>query len=162
MKTFVRCTLLVALVAPTGLLRAESPSSATARAKAIAPFIDEQTVAVVHVDLTRIEIDPILDKLVELVPAAQQDIETRRGVDKRALAGFLEAGATEFYPVFSLPDLPEHGPFLVVPRTSQLDLEAFRAVFPRSEAEFAAAPAPRGKVVIEPVGAVVSRTIESL
>ncbi|MFH1268385.1 MAG: DUF1559 domain-containing protein, partial [Planctomycetota bacterium] len=98
-----------------------------ARAKTIAPFIDEQTVAVVYVDLARIEVDPLLDKLVELVPEAQGDVEDARLDFNRARDGLLKAGARELYVVMSLADLPGKPGFMILPGADAIDVAALRA-----------------------------------
>ena len=126
MKTFVRCTLFVALIGVTGLIRAEPPFDAAARAKAIAPFIDEQTVAVVHVDLARVEIDLLLDKLVQLAPEVTDGVEEKRADIKRGHTAFLQAGARELYYVVSV-DLRNMPPFAVIPHAESVDVDALVA-----------------------------------
>jgi len=145
MKAIVRCTLLLVLLPATRAVAADSPSSAAARAKAIAPFIDEQTIVVIRVDLTQAEIDPIYDKLLELVPLVERAIGTHRAKLQRARAGFLKAGARELYLVLSLADLPGHAPFVIIPRADEVDLAMARA----------SAPPPGKDDVIEPVGGAV-------
>jgi hypothetical protein len=126
MTTFLRCTLLVALIAATGLLQAEQPFDPATRAKAIAPFIGEQTVAVVHVDLTRIEVDPLLDKIVQLVPEATYDVEDQRADIEHGHAAFLKAGSREIYYVVSV-DFPRGPTFGVIPHAESVDVDALIA-----------------------------------
>jgi prepilin-type processing-associated H-X9-DG protein len=126
MKAFARCPLLFALIAATGVIRAEPPFDPAARAKAIAPFIDEQTVAVVHVDLARVEIDPLFDKLVQLVPEAAHDVERNRAEVKRAHAALTKARAREIYYVVGV-DLLNAPPFAVIPHAESVDVDALVA-----------------------------------
>src|ERR1041385_7580990 len=53
--------MLVASVAS-----AQDKFDAAARAKVIAPWIDEQTLAVVHVDLSRVNVDALVDQIAPL------------------------------------------------------------------------------------------------
>ncbi|MFH1924802.1 MAG: DUF1559 domain-containing protein [Planctomycetota bacterium] len=130
MKTLAGFTLLVVLFSVTHAVGAEPGFDPGARAKAIAPFIDAQTVAVVYVDLTRIEVDPLLGKLVELVPEARWDVEEARPNLTRARDGLLKAGARELYVVVSLADVPRGGPFVILPGAGAIDVDALRASFP--------------------------------
>ena len=60
MQTLLRLTLWLTLIASAGLLPAqEQPAKfdPAARAKVIAPFIDEQAFAVARIDISRIEAD---------------------------------------------------------------------------------------------------------
>jgi len=140
MSTPIRCLAFTALALAACLVHAE-PFDPAARAKAIAPFLDEETIVVIHVDLTQTEIDPLYDKLLELVPLVEQAIGTRRAELRRARAAFLEAGAKELYLVVSLADLPGRAPFVVLPRAGEVDLAMLRA----------SAPPPGKDDVIEPV-----------
>jgi prepilin-type processing-associated H-X9-DG protein len=127
MSTLARSLMSVVLLAAAGALHAEQPFDPAARAKAVAPFIDEQTVAVVHVDLVRTEIDPILNKLIELVPVGRQDVERDRARINRLRDAFLKTGAKEVYVVASLADLPRRPPFGIVPDAGSVDLDALSA-----------------------------------
>ena len=123
MKVPVGYALLVALIAPVAVTRAEQPFDPADRAAAIAPFIDELTVAVAYLDLARIAIDPILDKLVEIVPEAQYDVDQDRAQLDRLHAALLDAGANELYVVVSLADLPRSPPFGIVPNAEYHSLD---------------------------------------
>ena len=59
MLRLITWILLLTLAAPS--LADEKRFDAEARAKAVTPFLDEQTIAVGHVDLTRVDVDGILE-----------------------------------------------------------------------------------------------------
>src|SRR6266851_3298833 len=70
MSRIIAWTLLLTLAAPS--LADDKKFDAEARAKAVAPFIDEQTIAVGHADLTRVDVDAIVAKLTEYAPKGSQ------------------------------------------------------------------------------------------
>ena len=138
MRTLVRVTLLLTLIATTGLLPAgEKPAKfdPAARAKVIAPFIDEQAFAVARIDVSRIEADPLLALAAELVPAAQDAADFQRA--KTSLAGLLsafsKAGGKDVYFVAGLADLSfgvrEPQPvFAIVPLSARADVKALSEI----------------------------------
>jgi hypothetical protein len=140
MSTPIRSLAFALVAAAAGLVEAE-PFDPAARAKAIAPFVDEQTVAVAHVDLTRIEVDPLLDKLVEIVPTPPWNVERQRRALQEYRSGFLQAGAKELYFVVSLADVPRNLPVIIVPRAGEVDLKALRKGVARDD-----------RNVVEPLG----------
>ncbi len=88
---------------------------AEARARTIAPFIDEQTVLVAHLDLTRIDADALSDWAGEVGGLEKKEVEEfRRGL-RGALSAFALAGGKEIYVIFSLADLPPGPPLVIVP-----------------------------------------------
>lgn len=109
-----------------------------ARAKAVAPFIDEQTVLIARVDLSQVEVDPIVDKAMELigqvVPEALADPDKFRedGAQARAMlkklqAAFRQAGGREVYLLFSMADVDfrrEPAPLLIIPLAEGADAKA--------------------------------------
>lgn len=102
---------------------------AEARARTIAPFVDEQTVIVAHVDLTRIDADALSDWAVENGGLEKKEIEEfRRGL-RGLLSAFALAGGKEIYVIFSLSDVPPGPPLVVVPLAS--GAKAVRAVLDR-------------------------------
>jgi hypothetical protein len=101
------------------------------RAKTIAPFLDEQTVAIVHVDVSRINVDAIGDLLTKFASATNFQAEAVKVTLKEQVANFLKAGGKEAYLVVSAADLPE-APFLVVPIPSGVDPKAIIECLPKS------------------------------
>jgi hypothetical protein len=95
---------------------AEDKFDPAARAKTIAPFIDEQTLVVMHVDLTRFKLDVLFDKQIQLVPALKEVILREKiGAVPQAEA-FIKAGGKDIYGVIQTPT-PMGPPyrFLVIP-----------------------------------------------
>jgi hypothetical protein len=94
------------------------PSSRAAdAAKAVAPYLDDQTVAVAHIDLSAVEVEDAAARIAKAGQLPPQLLAGPREGLKKALAAFRDAGAGNVYVVFSMDDLPFPGPFLIVPRT---------------------------------------------
>ncbi len=130
--------LLITLVAATAGAGAEEKPDAAVRASTIAPFLDEETFAVVHVDVTRIAVEPLLAEIIRLVPEPfgdlPQDVQEARAV----LAAIIQAGGKDVYAVVTMntPMLQGVWPvdaFLVVPLPPGADEAAIRAAFPVPE-----------------------------
>ena len=106
-----------------------------ARANVIAPFIDEQTVAVAHVDLARIAVDAVAKEAVGWAPQAKAEIDQAGLAAGAWLAGFRRAGGREVYVVVSLADADfgggrPAGVFLVVPLGKGVNENALGAMLP--------------------------------
>ncbi|MGW8257490.1 MAG: hypothetical protein ACWGMZ_08400, partial [Thermoguttaceae bacterium] len=67
------------------------------RAKLIAPFIGEQTIAVVHVDISRIKIDKLSQMAAQLVPEEKSQIAEIQAQFKSVKESFLKAGGKDIY-----------------------------------------------------------------
>jgi hypothetical protein len=104
---------------------------AEARARAIAPFVDEQTVGVAHIDLSRIDADAILDWAVEIGRLEKKELEKPRRALRGWLADFTKAGGKDLYVIVSLAYLPNEQPLVVVPLAGGTDAEAVRRVLGR-------------------------------
>jgi Protein of unknown function (DUF1559) len=132
--------LLLALVSASPATAGESKYDADALAKTIAPFRDEQAFAVVHIDLTRVDVDKLRDKLIEITKENREEITRDMAFFGKKLAAFKDAGGKDVFMVFSLADMPEL-PFVVVPLHEGTDVEALlrlRAemhLFPGGKAE---------------------------
>jgi hypothetical protein len=123
--------LSVALVLPAS---AANKFDAEARARAVAPFIDVQTVSVAHIDLTRIDADAILDWAIEVGQLDKNEIEGPRRVVRGWLTDLTKAGGKELYVVISLTDIPMEPPLVVVPLEAGADAESVRRVLNRVKA----------------------------
>lgn len=119
-------TLAVALPAA-----AAEKFDAEARARAIAPFVDEQTGIVAHVDLTRIDADALLNWVAEVGGLKTNEIEEPRRELRGWLADLTKAGGKEMYVVVSLADLPMGPPLVVVPLAAGADAGSVRRVLNR-------------------------------
>jgi hypothetical protein len=113
---------------------AQEKFDATARAKAVAPFVDPQAVAVLRVDLTRLALEPLLAKIGELVPEMREDLAEARLKGGPVLAAFTQAGAKDVYYVFTLGGgwgIPV--PVGLVPLPGGADEKRLLAALPDSE-----------------------------
>jgi uncharacterized protein DUF1559 len=98
---------------------AQAPVDAAARAAAIAPFLDEQTVAVARIDLSRIDSAAVIKTLRDVGPANEpqfsRQLDQIETALKMSLAALRGAGIGELFVVVSLQDVPQGPPFLVAP-----------------------------------------------
>ena len=89
-----------------------------ARARAIAPFIDEQTLAVAHVDLAHVDSDAFLTKAAAIAKTVEGKLaiteEKMKTLGGRHLKRMIKAGAADVYAIFSLADMTANSPFFVV------------------------------------------------
>ena len=112
---------LTALLVPlTAALPAADgrPFNADALARDIAPFVEGRTVAVVHVDLARLDPGPLAERLA---PFTGNDAG-RKAAARQVLtqvAELTKAGGRDVYLIVSLADLPERGPFFVLPVSAE-------------------------------------------
>ncbi len=112
-------------------------------AAAVAPFIDEQTVAVGHVDLALVDFGPISERLKAAIDgpalpeadraAAKQDIEGAMTVAKGWLGAIRMAGGRDLFIVISMTDLPNSPPFIVARMNAGGDAEAIAKLLPDGE-----------------------------
>ena len=116
---------LLALLCAAPVVADEPQLAAQDRAKAIAPFCEERTVAIIHVDLQRIDRDKLVDKVAELTKQPRAAIARDLASVRRDLEAFKTAGGKDVFMVFSLADLPNPG-LLVVPLYAGTDVEALQ------------------------------------
>src|SRR5574340_824846 len=104
MRTLILGSLIsLGLVLPA-IAGEQAPFDAAARAKVVAPFMDAETVAVLHADPTRLDVDALIEQIVALVPEAAQDMQEARQGMKTALGVWTKTGAKDVYMVISLAD----------------------------------------------------------
>src|SRR5439155_18568452 len=120
-------TLILATVAVAPLPAADPPKfDAAAAAKMLAPFIDEQTFAVARLDAAGIDLDAAAAKLARYTGQADEDLAQPRRMARDFQARFTRAGGRELYVVFSIADLPRHGPFVLAPAAAGADMDAIQ------------------------------------
>jgi hypothetical protein len=114
------------------LLSATAAQAQDAHARALAPFLDERTVAVLHIDLGAIDLDRITPRIAAAldVPAARLNEPKKRFGE--ILNGLKKAGATHLYLVMSLADVPDYSAFAVVPLAKGTDAKALAAALEKS------------------------------
>lgn len=127
MKLIIAMTL--AAVAAGVSLSADAKFDPDAAAKKLAPFFDEQTVAVARFDLAAIEIDEWFKLFAKWTGMPGANLDEPRTRIRDLQAQLRKAGAWEAYIVFSLADIPEPGPFILVPRNDATDPAAVSLAF---------------------------------
>ncbi len=111
------------------LFALSGPASAPAadpRVQAIAPFVGEEVAAVVHLDLTKLDVVPLVQSLLAGFADAEGMVEAPRAVD-RWLASLRQAGAKELFIVVDPADMPGP-PIAVVPLVEGADAKAIGEV----------------------------------
>ncbi len=116
---------------------------AVERAKTIAPFIDEQTVAVARIDFTMIKIGPLVDKVGKYVPEAKPHLAAAKAIGTAWLGAVNLAGGTEIYYIFTLagPLSDKNMMFAVVPLNEKSNVDTLTALLKQSN--------PRGFTTVE-------------
>ncbi len=127
MLQYLACVLAaaVALVLPASA--ADRKFDAEACAKAVAPYLDDRTVAVLHVDLTAVNVDALTAKAAALAKAWTRAAPFPRKEMAAAIKALTDAGARDVYVIVSLADVPERTPFAVLPLAKDADVKALTA-----------------------------------
>ncbi len=93
-----------------------------ARAKVVAPFVDDQTVAVLHVDTSRMPVDAVLAKAWEILPGLEHELGRARKDVNLWLKELAPIAGKELYVVVSTADVG--GPwFWYAPRITLVSLK---------------------------------------
>jgi WD40 repeat protein len=123
----MQCTafFVLALFYGAPLVADEPTRAAENRAKAIVPFCDERTGAVVRVDLQKLDRDKVVDTIAKFTSQERAAVARDMGGFRRALEAFKAAGGKELFVVFSLADMPHPG-LLVVPLYPGADADALQ------------------------------------
>lgn len=123
MRKIASGTCLLVLIAAAGIVQAGEKSDPAARAKAVAPFIDEGTVAVVHADMSRLDPAPFVPVVAEMIPGYQRAGQEWRNQAAEQIKGLLaalaRAGSKDLYVIVSFRSLD--WPALVVPLPEDVD-----------------------------------------
>ncbi|MCE5268603.1 MAG: DUF1559 domain-containing protein [Planctomycetaceae bacterium] len=96
MKSLKRCVLFLVLLAGAAIARAEA-DLADQRAKTIAPLVEEETALVVHVDLTRVQLDPLVALFRPLLPVGPGEPDRAKAEIANLLNTAEQAGVRELY-----------------------------------------------------------------
>ena len=127
MKTFIGAALLLLIPAMTTPAAAEEKFDAAARAKTIAPLVDTQTFAIVHVDVTRLAGSALFDRLVEWFPDVPRDLRPRAAMHETT-DKLARAGVKDVYCVFTVAISPVDGfTFAAIPLGPAADEKAILA-----------------------------------
>jgi hypothetical protein len=101
----------------------DAKGDAEARARAIAPFLDELTIGVAHVDLARVDFKALAEKVSQLGFVGKKELAMSQQLARTWQQDFLKAGAKSLFLISSLGDRPDHF-LIVVPRGKDIDTEA--------------------------------------
>jgi len=105
-----------------------------ALARAVAPFVDEQTLFVGHVDLARIDLEAVFNMLGKL-GEDPPELDKNKSAAIRWVGDFLKAGGRDIYAVATAADDIKHDPALVVPLSAGVNERAIRGLLFSGEAE---------------------------
>jgi hypothetical protein len=131
------CVLTATWLAMGASADAAEPFDPAARARVIAPFIEEETVAIVHMDSARVDVDSCYEQIGRLVPGAQADLADERKRTAEELRVFTAAGARDVYFVLRLAGNiarvePDDVLVTVVPLPPGADVDALIALIKRA------------------------------
>jgi hypothetical protein len=117
---------LCALALNPKRVAAQSTFDPATRAAAVAPFLDDQAIAVAHVDLERIDAAAIVKLLGQVVPPGEeQSVAQQLAQFEQALklvkTSFRAGGISELYAVVSLSHSPQAPLFVVAPLAAGAD-----------------------------------------
>jgi hypothetical protein len=128
-----RCVFLFPLLflVPAPAHAADRKFDADAAAKTVAPFLDDRTVAVAHVDLTRLDVDTLAKQLAALTGFKLEEFGDEMKIVDDTLQALRKAGAKDVFVVTSLTDLPNEPPFVVLPVDNDADARAILALAPK-------------------------------
>ena len=112
-------TALLVVLATFSVSRAAAADEfdPAARAAAIAPYLDDQVIAVAHVDLKRIDVEAVFKEILAVIVKTEKAVPAGAGIEQevrttlsktkpvceRWIAEFTRAGGRELYVVFSSP-----------------------------------------------------------
>lgn len=94
-----------------------APFDPQARAAAIAPYLDNDVIAVGRVDLSRFDLAASMKVIADLMKPSDEERAMMAAAQEQMgqmLAAVVNAGGGEIFAVVSLADIPQHGPFLIV------------------------------------------------
>jgi Protein of unknown function (DUF1559) len=131
MSKITVCTLLLIWAAPS--LADDKKFDADARAKAVAPFLDDQTILIAHGDLTRLDVEATAAKLAEYAKPLEENLAEAKKELGDWLGAWTKAGVREIYVVVSLADVPGQPPLLVIPLEGEGDGKAIIEAMSRSK-----------------------------
>ena len=118
MKRMTQCLLLLLITVVVSPIDVRAADDAAARAKIVAPYVDEQTIAVAHIDLARIDVAAAFQQTAAVLNLSEDRRSQMTAVQNRfqdLIAKLKTAGASELYIPINLADFPLPGPFVIVP-----------------------------------------------
>ncbi len=111
------CSLLFLI--PLATLEAQTAFDPAARSAAVAPFVDDATVALVRVDLERLDAAAIVKLLADVLPADDKQAAGQLAKLEQAIKAVKTAaragGISELYAVLSMRNVPKEPLLIVAP-----------------------------------------------
>jgi hypothetical protein len=117
--------LFLALLSVAPAAAAEPAFDPAVLAKKVAPFCDEKTIAIFHIDLWKIDGEQVVDKVVQFTKLPREQVARESAMVWQNVAAFKDAGGKDLFVVVSLADLPHAGLF-VVPLYPESKVEALQ------------------------------------
>jgi hypothetical protein len=114
--------VFLALIGPAA---AGEKTSAASLAKAIAPFLGEQAVAVIHIDLKHIDPSAFAVRVGKAGKLSEKDVAEMKRDPEKVVRALKDAGLSEFYAVFELESIASKAePLVVFPLADKADVNA--------------------------------------
>ena len=143
MRKFAYCLIALGLLAASA--RGAEKFDPAARAAAIAPFIDEQTITIVRIDMTRIDPPAIAKQIMAYaksigvtdddLKSVERDLAGPRKTATAWIEAFRKAGGKDVYMVFSLAYSLREPVFWVAPLGEGGDAKAIGALLVSGKAD---------------------------
>jgi hypothetical protein len=136
MRSIAAAAIIVLIALVSGAASAAEKHDFAARASLIAPWIDEQTFAVAHVDLTRVAVDSLCDQIAPLKLLSAEEIAGMKLAAGLIHQRLTAAGTKDVYVFFSLADgLLHPRVFAVIPLDAGSDEKAIGGVLAMTAVE---------------------------
>lgn len=122
-----RIVMVVVLLSfPIVVLADEKKPDQARVARELSAYVDDQVLAVVHLDLVRLDPAAVLERVAALAnPAAPlgQEAEARVMELRKLRSAFLKAGGQRLFVLFSLAEVQSGTPLLIIPLERNADTE---------------------------------------
>ena len=132
MRRILLGLLTIFVLSPAAVVRASEAPDTQGRLEAISSFLEEGTIAVAHVDLTRFDVSAAIGELADMIGLEGDDLARFTKAQSRArevIAALKKAGATHVYATASLQDFARGGrPCILVPVKNGGDPRAVAAI----------------------------------
>jgi hypothetical protein len=137
MRLLTCCLSVIVLLAVSPFAGADPKSEAAARAKVIAPFVEEETTIVAHVDLARVDVEATIDFAARLAGLPASTVARAKQEATLLFKKAKEAGVKELYFVVAHSSDGNRGVLptahVVIPVSSATDIKAIRAILQRGD-----------------------------
>lgn len=111
----MKSVLLIGTLLISARLSAAEKNDGATRTRVLASVVDPQTIAVGYVDVARIDVPAVADKLAAWTQLSKEMLDEPQATGKKFVEEFQKQGGTDIYVVLSLADLPRDWPVLAIP-----------------------------------------------